>query len=66
MNFGESKRSTFERVLIFPTDKMKQYFLTGDLRKVESIIPKFYVAVTHAKHSVAFVYDGNVIEGLVG
>jgi len=54
MNFGVSKGSTFDRVLIFPTGPMKRYLKDRDpapLKEPE----KFYVAVTRAKHSVAFV-----------
>jgi DNA helicase II / ATP-dependent DNA helicase PcrA len=54
MNFGVSKGSTFDRVLIFPTTPMRQYLEHGDptkLKRPESL----YVAVTRARHSVAFV-----------
>jgi len=54
MNFGQSKGSTFDRVLIFPTQPMVKYYRT---RKPEQAgdRAKLYVAVTRAKHSVAFV-----------
>ena len=54
INIGVSKGSTFERVLIFPTKPMLQFLADGD----PSILrdrARFYVAVTRAKHSVAFV-----------
>lgn len=56
MNFGVAKGSTFDRVMIFLTTPMRTYLDTRDptpLREPE----KFYVAVTRAKHSVAFVVD---------
>jgi hypothetical protein len=54
MNFGISKGSTFDRVLIFPTTPMRQYLEHRDpskLKRPESL----YVAVTRARYSVAFV-----------
>ena len=54
MNFGVSKGSTFDRVLIFPTKPMLQYLDHRDpsrLKQPESL----YVAVTRARYSVAFV-----------
>jgi hypothetical protein len=53
-NFGAMKGRTFPRVLIFPTDPMKRYFATKD-PSVAGDLSKFYVAVTRAQHSVAFV-----------
>lgn len=58
MNFGISKGSTFDRVLIFPTKPMKDYINKKDITVLK---PKskslFYVAVTRARFSVAFVVD---------
>jgi DNA helicase II / ATP-dependent DNA helicase PcrA len=54
MNFGVSKGSTFNRILIFPTRPMKSYLDNRDpskLKRPESL----YVAVTRARHSVTFV-----------
>jgi hypothetical protein len=54
MNFGVSKGSTFERVLIFPTAPMTSYLDHRDpskLKRPEAL----YVAVTRARHSVTFV-----------
>lgn len=54
MNIGVSKGSTFDRVLIFPTKPMLKYIKTKD----HSVLPapeRLYVAVTRARHSVAFV-----------
>ncbi|WP_210252852.1 UvrD-helicase domain-containing protein [Arthrobacter zhaoguopingii] len=56
MNFGSSKGLTRKRVLIFPTDKMKELIQRGkplgDLAAA-----KLYVGVTRAEQSVAFVLD---------
>jgi superfamily I DNA/RNA helicase len=54
INFGSSKGRTFERVLIFPTQPIKNYLKNRDLAKLKDPT-KFYVAITRAKHSVAFV-----------
>lgn len=54
VNIGISKGRTFDRVLIFPTANMKTYLKTRDVSKAGDIA-KFYVAITRARHSVAFV-----------
>ena len=54
MNFGVAKGSTFDRVLIFPTEPMLTYLKDHDPKKLKAP-EKFYVAVTRARFSVAFV-----------
>jgi DNA helicase-2/ATP-dependent DNA helicase PcrA len=54
INFGTSKGRTFDRVMIFPTKPMLKYLDDGDVEKLKDPA-KFYVAVTRARHSVAFV-----------
>lgn len=56
INIGISKGRTYDRVLIFPTNPMKQYLKTKDLNKAGDI-SKLYVAVTRARYSVTFVLD---------
>ncbi|MFI0479671.1 hypothetical protein [Actinomadura sp. 9N215] len=56
-NMGQSKGQTFDRVLIFPTSKMKTYLHTRNLADAGDRA-KFYVAVTRARHSVTFVIGG--------
>jgi hypothetical protein len=54
INFGVSKGSTYDRVLIFPTKPILEYLEHRDpskLKKPEAL----YVAVTRARYSVAFV-----------
>ena len=58
INFGDSKGLTFARVLIFPNDPIKKYLAIGDSEHVKKSRAKFYVAITRAKYSVAFVYSG--------
>jgi hypothetical protein len=54
MNFGVAKGSTFERVLIFPTEPILKYLADRDHTALKSP-EKLYVAVTRARFSVAFV-----------
>jgi len=58
LNFGNAKGLEFDRVLIFPHGPIKKYLKSGDVNDVKGSLSKFYVAVTRAKHSVAFLYDG--------
>lgn len=53
INIGEAKGSTFDHVLIFPTGTMRAYLHDRDpaFKSREHL----YVAVTRARHSVAFV-----------
>jgi hypothetical protein len=53
-NIGAMKGRTFDRVLIFPTGPMKKYLASKDVGEAGDLA-KFYVAVTRARHSVAFV-----------
>lgn len=54
MNVGVSKGSTFDRVLIFPTQPMIKYYQTRDPGHAGDRA-KLYVAVTRAKYSATFV-----------
>ena len=58
LNFGNAKGLEFKRVLIIPHGPIKKYLKSGDVNDVKASLAKFYVGVTRAKHSVAFVYDG--------
>ncbi|PKQ30740.1 MAG: ATP-dependent exonuclease [Actinobacteria bacterium HGW-Actinobacteria-2] len=53
-NFGQAKGITVERVLIYPTKPIEAFLLTGALL-ADTSAARLYVAVTRAKHSVAFV-----------
>jgi len=57
LNFGEAKGLTFDRVLILPHGPMRKYLRTGELSEVVRSLSKFYVAVTRARYSVAFLCD---------
>jgi len=56
MNFGAVKGRTFDRVLIFPTRPITDFLITGKDLKSQTACG-LYVAVTRARHSVAFVLD---------
>lgn len=53
-NFGECKGMTFERILIYPNGPFKDFLIRGKALKTPQ---KYYVAVTRAKYSIAFVVD---------
>lgn len=57
-NFGESKGSTFDRVLIFPAKTMDTYLRRGG-GLAEGTRSKLYVALTRARYSVAVVIPDN-------
>lgn len=67
-NYGKSKGLSFDRVLIYPTDKIREYLKDGNTSKIETVKAKFYVALTRARYSVGIAYDYNdntdYIEGL--
>ncbi|WP_167356989.1 UvrD-helicase domain-containing protein [Paenibacillus pectinilyticus] len=64
MNYGMSKGLTFDRVLIIPTAPIKKYLMKKGELEGESL-SKFYVAVTRAKYSVAFLMKESVtFEGI--
>lgn len=53
-NIGVAKGSTFDHVLIFPTNPMQRFLDDRDATKL-SAREHLYVAVTRARHSAAFV-----------
>lgn len=53
-NFGECKGMTFERILIYPNGPFKDFLIRGKALKKPQ---KYYVAITRAKYSIAFVVD---------
>jgi len=54
MNIGVAKGSTFDRVLLFPTNPILRYLEDRDETKLKAP-ERLYVAVTRARFSVAFV-----------
>lgn len=53
LNYGDSKGRTFNRVMIFPNEKLKAFIL-GKNSKL-SATEKYYIAVTRARYSIVFV-----------
>ena len=68
LNYGNSKGLGFDRVLIYPTVKIREYLKAGNVNKIETIKAKFYVALTRARYSVGIVCNyedsSKYIEGL--
>ncbi|MEJ1191877.1 UvrD-helicase domain-containing protein [Pseudarthrobacter sp. CCNWLW207] len=62
-NFGKVKGLTFDRVLIYPTGPITKYLTDGTELKPKTACG-LYVAVTRAKHSVAFVVPNPTATGL--
>lgn len=54
INFGVSKGRSYDRVMVFPTPKMKEFLTNKDLTKLADK-SRLYVAITRARYSVAFV-----------
>jgi DNA helicase-2/ATP-dependent DNA helicase PcrA len=63
VTFGNAKGRTVDHVLIFPTVGILE-FLTKGLPLDGRPACALYIAVTRAKHSVAFIIDGEVPAGL--
>lgn len=65
-NFGDAKGMTFDRVLIYPHAKGREWLASGKYEHVQGSVAKMYVGVTRARQSVAFVFDKeSKIAGLV-
>lgn len=63
INFGIAKGMDSERVLIWPTQGMVDFLRKGKAMKTSSSCT-FYVAVTRARASVAFIRDDPAVLGL--
>jgi len=62
MNIGVSKGSTFDRVMIFPTQPMVKYLKERNPALLKAP-EKLYVAATRARFSVTFVVDNPDVFG---
>ena len=62
-NFGTVKGLTFDRVIIYPTKSITAFLPKGTKLKPKTACG-LYVAVTRAKHSVAFVVPIPAATGL--
>ncbi len=56
-NFGAVKGQTYNHIVIIPTKPIENYLCTGNIAEIENGKEKFYVAVTRAKYSVAFLSE---------
>ena len=54
-NFGASKGRTYDRVLIYPTNPIRKWLRNNSTDLSSQTRAKFYVALTRARYSVAFV-----------
>jgi DNA helicase II / ATP-dependent DNA helicase PcrA len=64
LNFGLAKGQSYPRVLIFPNGPMKTYLKNGDPDRLkDKTRAKLYVALTRARHSVAFFYSDEACFG---
>lgn len=54
-NFGEVKGLESDHVVIFPTELLRTFLATGAFIEKSVSAAKCYVAITRARHSVAFV-----------
>jgi DNA helicase-2/ATP-dependent DNA helicase PcrA len=61
-NFGESKGLSFDRVLIYPTEEMKNWLNNNSVKLKDTTKAKFYVAITRARKSVAIVVDDKMMK----
>lgn len=62
MNFGASKGKTIDRVLIYPTQPIKDWIINHNSNLKFKSRCQFYVALTRAKYSAGIVWDGNDID----
>jgi DNA helicase-2/ATP-dependent DNA helicase PcrA len=65
-NFGQSKGQTFDRVLIFPNNPIRDFLKNGDPTILKPVTKaKFYVGITRARYSVTIVYDGDCCDSIL-
>lgn len=58
INIGVAKGQTYDRVLIVPTEDIKKFLKTGKSDHLKDLtLAKLYVAITRARHSVAFLLE---------
>lgn len=56
-NFGVVKGLSFDHVMVYPTQDMQRWLLTGVDTMKETTCSQLYVVITRARYSVAFVVD---------
>lgn len=60
-NFGDVKGTSADHVLIVPTDGLVKFLKNNTAIEAPTTQSKIYVAVTRARHSVAFILDSYII-----
>ncbi|AWC90561.1 hypothetical protein AM370_17090 [Serratia marcescens] len=60
-NFGKSKGLTFDRVVIYPSAPMVNWFKDRNFDLAQAARAKLYVALTRPRKSVAIVFEPKVI-----
>lgn len=60
MNFGESKGLTFDRVLIYPTEKIRKWLENRTIALAPVTRSDFYVALTRARFSAGIVIGDKI------
>jgi len=63
INFGESKGRQSDHTLIFPSKPIQKFLETRTPIQSPTSASKLYVAITRARHSVAFVMPKNSVPG---
>ncbi|AYF45216.1 DNA helicase II / ATP-dependent DNA helicase PcrA [Halobacteriovorax sp. BALOs_7] len=64
MTFGKSKGLETDRVLIYPTKPMLEWIKDNESELADKSRAEFYVAITRARQSVAFVVDDRALSSL--
>lgn len=65
-NYGKSKGLSFDRVLIYPTEPIRNWIKNNNSELLPTSRCKLYVAITRAKYSVGIVYNYSEKESYEG
>ena len=65
-NFGQSKGRTYDRVIIYPTEDMRNWLKNKNAKLADETRAKLYVAVTRTRFSTAFVIPNNEVAQISG
>lgn len=66
LNFGKSKGLTFDRIVIYPSGPMVNWFKDSSFELTQAARSKLYVALTRAKYSIAIVLKNSDISKIKG
>lgn len=65
-NFGQSKGKTYDRVVIYPTEDVREWLRNRRTKLADETRAKLYVAVTRARFSAAFVVPDDELGQISG